>query len=255
MNDRELDEMLNLWKVPPVPASLRARVREGIEAKPISSLRLLFPGWKFLTAGAAVVVAVFVLANTSAFSEKVPRPPFTVDSEIIIRDTRYMEAYEPVNAVMTSYNQAGSEVMLSWLVPDHPLQSALWGVKLAFGNAVEQFKRTFLLDPDREGKDHGVVYMRVGDKWVVGERQKLVESGCRPVAGGESLVGEQTILNYPTTGVQETGHTPFETRRVTVWMAPQLSCFALRATLERQDPDGTWKLISEKNALKVMVNQ
>ena len=32
MNDTELDEMLNKWEAPPVPASLRANVRAGFSA-------------------------------------------------------------------------------------------------------------------------------------------------------------------------------------------------------------------------------
>jgi hypothetical protein len=35
---------------------------------------------------------------------------------------------------------------------------------------------------------------------------------------------------------------------------PQLSCFALRATVEVQQADGTWSLVSEKKALKVTMN-
>ena len=43
--------------------------------------------------------------------------------------------------------------------------------------------------------------------------------------------------------------------RVTVWMAPALNCFALRATVEAQQADGSWTLESEKKALRVTMNR
>jgi hypothetical protein len=38
-------------------------------------------------------------------------------------------------------------------------------------------------------------------------------------------------------------------------MAPRLSCFALRAAIERQQPDGSWTMVTEKKAVKVNVNR
>ena len=42
---------------------------------------------------------------------------------------------------------------------------------------------------------------------------------------------------------------------MTLSMAPDLSCFALRATVEMQLEDGRWNLVSEKKAVKVTVNR
>jgi hypothetical protein len=60
------------------------------------------------------------------------------------------------------------------------------------------------------------------------------------------------ILNYRTVATQsdlETGKI-----RMTLWMAPALSCFALRATIEERQADGNWKLLSEKKASKITIN-
>jgi hypothetical protein len=42
-------------------------------------------------------------------------------------------------------------------------------------------------------------------------------------------------------------------RRLTLWMAPDLGCFALRITTEERRPD-TFRLVSRKQALKVTLN-
>jgi hypothetical protein len=34
-----------------------------------------------------------------------------------------------------------------------------------------------------------------------------------------------------------------------LWMAPDLSCFALGVTIHAKQPDGTWKLMIEKQAV------
>jgi hypothetical protein len=39
--------------------------------------------------------------------------------------------------------------------------------------------------------------------------------------------------------------------RMTWWMAPELGCFALRITTEEKQPDGTWRLVREKRALRI----
>ena len=64
-------------------------------------------------------------------------------------------------------------------------------------------------------------------------------------------MGQDAMLNYSTSVVQE----EFRDRRITLWMAPELSCFALRATIQMKQPDGSWKLVSEKKALNVTVNR
>jgi hypothetical protein len=150
---------------------------------------------------------------------------------------------------MTSYNQAGSEVVLSWSAPDQPLEGALWGAKLSASNTIERLKRRFLLSPDDEADDFAVVYSAANESHVLTERATLVNSGCRAAGPQGKVVGEDVILNYPTVAAQY----GFFKMRMTVWMAPALSCFALRTTVEGQQADGSWRTVSEKQAVKVTV--
>jgi hypothetical protein len=71
--------------------------------------------------------------------------------------------------------------------------------------------------------------------------------GC--IAG--TIVGRETILNYPTAAVRQRRT---EHGRMTVWMAPGLGCFALKVTNEEQRADGTFHLVSARQALKVALN-
>ena len=248
MNDTELDELLNIWKAPPPRESLREGVRVGIEAK--HRERKLFTGWRLLSGAAAVVVVAVMLANTKAFPEKVSPPPYTVDSQIIRYVGWSLDASGPESALVTSYNDAGSEVFLSWSSPDHPLEAAFWEAMSGVVGGVGRITRRLSLTPDQIARREAraVVHPTVGQSWDVGERAMLVSSGCR-VQG--KVVGEEVILNYPTKAVQ---HDIGGGRVMTLWMAPDLSCFALRAMIEALQPDGSRTLVSEKKALKVTVN-
>ena len=42
--------------------------------------------------------------------------------------------------------------------------------------------------------------------------------------------------------------------RMTLWLAPDLGCFALKVTYEEQRPDGTFHLVNAKQGLKVTLN-
>jgi len=75
--------------------------------------------------------------------------------------------------------------------------------------------------------------------------------GCRLASRSGTVIGDESVLGYPTI----IGRIDYYKTRLTLWMAPQLSCFALRATILRQRPDGSWALVSEKKALKITVRQ
>jgi hypothetical protein len=255
INDTEPNELLHTWKTPSAPTPLRDRVRAGIAARHRTPLRKILRGWKFLVASAAVLAVVFLLANIPTFPEKVSRPPYTVDSEIILHPGTQgcpnCWTGGPKHALMTSYNQAGSEVLLSWSAPGNPLGAVFWAAKLTVDNMVEKLNRRFLLEADREAADHAVVYWTVGQTRILGERAPLVNSGCRPLSRQGEVLGQDVLLNFRTIVDQY----DYWKTKVTLWMASQLSCFALRATVEVQQADGTWSLVSEKKALKVTVNR
>jgi hypothetical protein len=67
----------------------------------------------------------------------------------------------------------------------------------------------------------------------------------------QAIVDRAMILNYPTEAVRERWT---EHGRQTLWMAPELGCFALKITKEEERPDGTFHLAFAKQALKVNVN-
>jgi hypothetical protein len=67
-----------------------------------------------------------------------------------------------------------------------------------------------------------------------------------------TIVGRETILNHSTAAVRQRWT---ENGRMTVWMAPDLGCFALKVTYEGQHPDGTFHLVSAKQAVKVNLNR
>jgi hypothetical protein len=251
MNDTELDEMLDSWKSPAVPASLREGVRDGIAAGRRKPLRAIAAGWKLWTAAAAAaIVAIVILAGNNAFPERAGLPPYTVESEI----HRYSGSHlEPETATMTSFNQDGSEVVLSWSSPDHPLEAALTEMVQDFSIGIKRI-HPLMLTPDQIARRQSmaVVHPTVTQSWTVGDRTVLVNSGCRALGLRDKLLGEEIILSYPTVAVQ---HDIGGGWMMTLWMAPDLSCFALRAKIEAQQPDGSWTTVSEKKAVKVTLNR
>jgi len=62
-----------------------------------------------------------------------------------------------------------------------------------------------------------------------------------------------TSLNYKTAAVRGI-LTNERSRVVTLWMAPELSCFVLRATLETKQAADARKLVSERKAVRMTVN-
>jgi hypothetical protein len=256
MNDTELDELLNTWKTPEPSASMRERVRAGVAVKPARPSRPWFPGWRWVTAGAAVAAAVLIIVNTSAFSAKPSPPPYTVDSEITLYDNvpgwLNVGYSGPQTATMTSYNQAGTEVLLAWNSPDHPFDGAVWTAALAWSNVVGKITRQFLLsnDENAERELRSVVHVTVGKTLDIGLRDSLLNTGCQPPERRGEVIGHEVLLSYPTIVTRQ----DYYKRRVILWMAPELSCFALRARVELEQADGSWKLESEKKAVKVTVN-
>lgn len=267
MNDSELDELLDIWKTPPPPAMLRARLQDAAARESeVLPGRKFFGRWKILLASAAGVALAFLLVNP-AISQKISPPPYTVDSEIIVHPGDAIGCIDfgkiglerilgcwpyarPMHMLMSSYNAAGSEVVLSWSDPGKPLEAWLWSAKLAVSSALDKVHG--VLSPGNgEENDHAVFHSLSDEKWTIGEKDALLNSGCRPVSRSGEVIGDESVLGYPTI----IGRVDYYKTRLTLWMAPQLSCFALRATVERQQPDGSWTMVSEKKALKITVRK
>jgi DNA-directed RNA polymerase specialized sigma24 family protein len=72
---------------------------------------------------------------------------------------------------------------------------------------------------------------------------ELLRPGC-------SYNPRRTPISYQTAAIErQSGN-----RRRTLWMAPDLGCFALRVTTEVRRSDGSFHLVNEKEALKVTLN-
>ena len=79
--------------------------------------------------------------------------------------------------------------------------------------------------------------------WFAG----FVRSGC---SSGRNVVGHETIAGHATTIAQSES----PTGRISVWMAPDLACFALKLTDEVREPNGTYRIKIRKEALEVTMN-
>jgi hypothetical protein len=134
-----------------------------------------------------------------------------------------------------------------------PVRSGGLGGKIGGVEFDRRVSRTFLLSSDEmaERQLRAVVHTRVGETWDLGDRGTLVDSGCRPEGRWGEVLGEQVMLNYSTVVARY----DMWKARLTLWLAPQLSCFALRATFEAQQPDDSWILVSEKKAVRVTVDR
>jgi hypothetical protein len=261
MNDSELNELLDKWKTPAVPASMREKVGARIAVNQRKPLWARLFGWRPLAAATAVVAIAVVLADTYAFSTKATPPPFTVESEIIRHDdlpdclTCWISPVYPgpKRALMTSYSQAGSEMVLSWsAVGKLHLPAALWSAKLAVSGAFNKLRRIVPLMPELEPTDYyAVIYTAVNESRSLGGRDDLLRYSCRPTGRSAEVIGEEVVLDYPTVVVRDNSYKS----RMTLWMSPELSCFALRAIVEAEQPDGTWTLLTEKKALKVTMKE
>jgi len=262
MNDTELDELLNTWKAPPVRRSWREGVQTGIARKQRKPLRELLTGGRLLFAGASAALVILVVANTSGFSRKFSPPPYTVDSEINFYSdfavpsgcgfcSLHPVRLPPKHVLMTSYNTAGSEVLLTWSAPNERLVAAFWAARSAVARTIDNVARSIPLKPELESADnYAVVYTWVAHTETLGLRDDLVNSGCLPSSRRGEVVGQDVILNYRTVMARYNSGGS----RTLLWMAPKLSCFALRARVEEQQQDGSWTLLSEKKAVKVTVN-
>jgi hypothetical protein len=254
MNDTELDEMLNKWEAPAAPASLRAKVQAGFSSdRPrqeapgglwhwITSFtpRKAVLGVIALTAGALLCVVTLALAQTLTLSP----PPYTVESKCV----RYAdERGNAAEMILTSYNDKGSEIVLSRSLPGNLFGTVATRVTDAASSLITRFTWPLFKPKQLEiVKTQSGVSIGFQD-WYLGSTAELLQHGC--VNG--PVVGREKILNYPTTAVEYRHDNYF---KFTVWRAPDLGCFALRVTDEERQDDGTYRLVREKRAVHVTLN-
>ncbi len=234
------------------PTVVARRVRAALSARPRRILR-----WrKSLIAAAVFGVGAFLLIATQA-SPQPPAPvPWTVDSEFL----RYAGDGPPsIEMHSTSYESDGNEILLSRSVPGNPLKTALMragDVVMPIHNGL--MRRFMLSDPKRleqrqRASARGVGFITGCDPYtcLLLEHTGFAKAPVGAACTDQAIVDRATILNYPTEAVRERWT---EHGRMTLWMAPALGCFALKVTQEEERPDGTFRLVAAKRAVKVTIN-
>jgi hypothetical protein len=254
MNDTELDEILNKWEAPPAPVSLRAKVQAGFST---DRPRRQAPGgrWHWITfftprktvlGGIALVAGALLCLVTLALSQTLilSSPPYTVESKCVrFADERGHAA----EMILTSYNDKGSEIVLSRSLPGNLFATVATRVTDAAGALITRFTWPVFKPEQLE-----IIKTQAGvstgfQHWYLGSAAELLQHGC--VNG--PVVGREKILDYQTTAVEYRQGNYF---KFTVWRAPDLGCFALRVTDEERQDDGTYRLMREKRAFHVMLN-
>lgn len=253
-NDRQLSKLLREWHVEDAPRSLDLRVL-GLCQPPRR-----FPAirrkslWAAAAAGAAVLIVVTqAIPQTINLIAPPPPPPYTVDSEYV----RYADdGSSTVEMFSTSYlNEKGSEVILERTIANHPLETAL-GRTLDAVFPLRRLSGTPITRPSTVGivTCNDLTCLVLGH-WYFAR----AESGPNAPCAAGDVVGAETILGHPTVAVMRPMPNPRATAshpipaRITIWMAPDLGCFALRLFIEEQRPDGTFRPVSGKQAVRVTV--
>lgn len=271
MNDEQRDPELKLvseeWMAPPPSPQLRSRTLAAFDREFGKT-----PWWRnwttallpdrgkrvFLAAtlGSAALLLMVARAfpQISGSASLPPGTKWTVDSELI----RYADDGTPsVEMQMTSYKSNSNEVLISRSVPGNVFMTALGRTLDAGLPMLNRITLPLMVDPKtleraremrREHPGVGLISGCGGD----GDAACLLlsrfsfEAGNGCIAG--KIVDNSMILSHRTEAVRERWT---EHGRMTIWTAPDLECFALKVTYETQQPDGSFRLVRAKQAVKV----
>lgn len=268
--DPELKSIAAEWMAPPPAADFHSRVLNAFDR---GFGRI--PWWrrwpgafvtgtrKSLLAGTAVTAGVFLLVVTQAFPQMLglgsapAHIPWTVDSEFL----QYaQDGSSSVEMYSRSYELNSNEILVKRSLPSGPFMTLIGrGLDRALPVA-GRLIAPFVVDEDmrKKAKQARAGVPSVG--FITGcnagclvlehygwAKTPTSSSGC--IEG--PVIERETILNHPTAAVRQRWT---EHGRMTLWMAPDLDCFALRVTYEEQLPDGTFRIASAKHAFRVNVN-
>ena len=250
-SDEDLNFLLNAWKVPPSPDSLERRLRRayrdrtgpryvpGVWTRWFAGLAPAAGLFAGITAGAMV----FLLVIAEAFPQSLAGLsgttfPFTADYEEI----EYKADGSPI--VLEYFTSAGG-LVLSSEFPGDPLRTAQQRILDPLNLILVRFAKP-LVDR-REARLNARFPLRA-------KHLAELERTCGAPNDLWTVVGNQTILNYPTTGVQKVWMEEGKPVRLTQWSAPDLHCFALKSTTEKTFDDGRLRLAFELRALRVTMN-
>jgi len=218
MNDTELDDMLNQWEAPEVPA----RLRDSIVLPRPPKRRIAWPSWhlsKGLLAGALAGAAMCFIGIATAFPQVLaPSSGFYVVSEYIEHKADGSSvAYE--DRVATA--QHGREIILKRHVPNNLFMD----LHMRFFDTVHR-----LLGLEHEGPAG-------------------MGSDCS--IPGLSVIGHETVLNYQTIRQRTMDK---DGSRYTEWRAPDLECIVMKYTKE-EPVNGELTLTDERRPMFVKLNR
>jgi hypothetical protein len=180
-------------------------------------------------------VALFLVVIAQAFpqalgsSSPVLRFPYVVESNIVAYAD---DGSSRIDATLMSYSYKGAEIVIVESYPGNPLETWIIGFHNGIHYALLRYVPGLVM-PESASKD----------AWF----RAYVQAGCSDK--GDNVIGQETILKHATTAVQ---HTDPDGWRGTVWRAPDLGCFALRRKTEAPARGGGFRVVSERNATRVL---
>lgn len=246
MNDNELDEMLDQWKVPPMRASLREELRTGFGAAPrraarAGGLRRFMDAIpkiridRIAVVGIGAAVLLFGIVQLFPKTVRMASPGFRIPFYVEFEFARYADdGSAPHESRINSFPYAGHEIVMSVRESGDSVLNTFRGIANSIRNQIILVAPSLVLPKEPPMAEPG---------WFAG----FVSSGC---SSGRNVVGHETIAGHATTVVQD--DSPMH--RIRVWMAPDLACFALMLTDEVPEPNGTYRLQIRKEAVKVTMN-
>jgi hypothetical protein len=229
--------MLNQWKAPILRDSVRENLRAGFAARSERPNRVWLSRRirRLAVATMGVAALLFAIIQVSPRTISMASPGFRIPYYVEFEFERYADdGSTPHQSRITSFPYAGREIVMSVTQSGGSLLNTVQGIASSIRKqlilAIPSFvlpKESRMTEPD----------------WFAG----FVSSGC---SEGKTVVGHETVAGHQTTVIQSDspGH------RLKVWMAPDLSCFALKLTDEVEEAHGAYRLKLHKEAVKVTMN-
>lgn len=247
--DEDLNCLLDTWTAPPSPGTLEGRLRKAWrdQTRPHGRSwfrnlpRLAPPAGMFAGIAAGAVVCLLLIAE--AFPQSLAGHsgadfPFTVDSEVIGHNP------DGSSAVVESFTSAGGGLVLASEFPGDPLRTAERRILDPLNLILARIAR-----PRQEGRLNALKERNP----ALAARLAEIQRTCREPGAPWTFAGNQTILNYATTGIQKVWMEEGKPVRFTQWSAPALHCAVLKSTTEKIF-DGNYRLVFEQRALRVNMN-